>query len=335
MTFKFVTLLLSLLIMVTVAEAENFISFSSYREFCNYAVKIETIKAITELNRAMSEVTLYHGKINLTNAPAKKVAGDLFREDYCYEKTAFILSYDGLTLKNYCFSSSEYEDKDDEQLAEHTLKQLPKSYLQRGLIEGNPMIRNFILQYLSTSESPRPYKSIARALITEDYECLFEDYIKLLNKDLKLKISPEKMDRLLTRAETLREKSRALFIAVMFSDVKAKAPIETLVHQFDRDYPINYFVKLFKSYPPSLLETFTEPFLEGYGDKQGRILEVFINFRDRPEIMKALYLALKSRGKGHFERFYGDVIEAWEKITGIKFTGSIDPYVKWYRENIN
>ena len=112
--------------------------------------------------------------------------------------------------------------------------------------------------------------------------------------------------------------------------------MQTIYHSLEEGYCATYFVRLFKSYPQSYVENFTDFLMEGYGSREvwKTLLRVFTHFTDSGKCLGTLYVSLLCKNNAHFSLIGRDIISAWEKMTGIQYRGDNRAFYEWFHNRI-
>ena len=130
-------------------------------------------------------------------------------------------------------------------------------------------------------------------------------------------------------AKSKTQKCEAHYLSYLFSKYKAPVDAEMVMYCMDSDYPDQFFLDLFQSYPKVLAHSFIKPFREGYGVHFQILLKIFKQMMDDSQIREAMVYALVHRQEGHFQKHQNSIISVWEQLTAIPFNGTIDAYLKW------
>ena len=318
--------------------------FQSYEKFRIFCQKQQSFFMVREANRALAEVRLLHGDINLAGLSPRQVVEELRAKGYFKPPAGSCHDWqmDPLKLSKGTFISACYGELDEAFLKREV--SVSKGYLKRAMLDPSSALRAFTLQYLKEKTKIAPVKFVLRAFLRERNEELLDGYVDLLKTKrfvkaaLKLRKIPRSLQsrihKLNERATSKKEKAQALFLSVMFTEDRPEAEVPIVLYQLDEGYAQTYLIKLFKAYPPKLVEEFTIPFREGYGDKQRELLRIFIHFTDNSAILKALRYGLERRKEAHFSSFEFELIGAWQKMTNIPYHGSIEPFITWYEDQV-
>ncbi len=331
-------------VLTSSALAEDLLSFRTYDELRQYCLKGHSALTIAEANRALAELRLLHGKVSLGNLTPRQLLSELESKGYFRPPAgcAHDWIFDPLTLKDERFLSLKFGELKREEYSVSV--RLPKPLLKRAMLDDLPQVRSFVISYLATQKEIAPVKFVLRAFLREENSELVKGFISLLKAkryvkaSLKLKKVPRslkiRIHKLVEKARTKEEHAQALFLAVMFTKMRPSINIPLIIYQLDEAYAIAYFVKLFRAYPSSIIEEFTVPFREGYGDKHRELLQIFIRFKENKKILSALKYALEHRNEDHFAEMEFAIIGAWQKMTKIRYEGTIRPYIEWYKTKI-
>jgi len=308
-------------------------SYDDFRERCRQLV---SAVVVAEYNRALAEVRLLHGDVDLQNRPARRIAEELVHQGYAHPAPPFEFDWDPLQLDGYTFRSARWNTLPPPTAA---FEDVPVQFVKLGLLDDDPRVRWSVLRHLGSRRSIAPVKLVLRGYLQESHPHLDEAFLRLLATPRYVSAACEltdvptalrdKIRALVDRARTVPERGSALFLAVMFTDLRPPADIPIVVWQFDQDYPVPYFVRLFRRYPASLLEAFVVPFRDGYGDKHAHLLRVFMAFPENPRILDALLDALRRRREGHFAPLQRDIERAWAALTDIPYQGDDGPWLAW------
>ena len=148
------------------------------------------------------------------------------------------------------------------------------------------------------------------------------------------KVFKQRIKDLSENAKTRTEKANALFLNILFSKNLPKLEIRTLMYLMDQDFPREFLVKVFKRYPISFLEEFTEPFMKGYGNQFRTLLYLFERFHSNPTILNALKFALVNRKEHHFVFHQGAILQTWQRMSLLSYKGDDKIYLDWYKSKL-
>ncbi len=332
--------LLTLFLLFSLSLYPSWAADKAFLDFEEHCHRWASSVALAEYNRALSEVRLLHGDIDLKGRSAKEVIIELSKQGYVKKSLYFEYEWDPFALENYTFSSTKFEEL--EPLPEKFFQgRIRGALLKKGLQHPSYRVRWFVLQYLSRKTEVTPLRTVLKAYVHEKKEHLLPYFMSLLVTERFVKAAAKyksyprsvvlRIKRSIRAAQRMDEKAQALFLAVMFTDARPSFEIPVVIYQLEQGYAISYLIRLFRTYPAKWVEEFTVPFREGYGDQHEKLLRIFEHFPQNRKVLAALHFALNNRQKGHFSDIRAKIIGTWQTITGIEYKGSIEPYNAWYK----
>lgn len=312
--------------------------FASWLEFRRHAIETASSRAVGEMNRALAELRLRHGKLRLDMDPAEAVR-QLVAEGYMKLDLPWSQELDpvriveGLRFESLAHGGISASERSVEVGVEN-------AYLKRALLDEDPRLRWFVLAQLRTRPHESPVKFVLRGFLRERRLDLVQSYVQLLKTERfiraaerieKIPGSLEKRIRAYARAaRTPDQRAQALFLAIMFTEHRPEVDLPLLVHSIDMDFAFPYLLRLFKAYPPRWIEAFARPLKMGFGDRHELLMELFTHFQDRYPCMQALAFAFVNRRKRHFALLEPAIVRIWEKMSGLSHEGSDRPFLEWY-----
>ena len=301
---------------------------------------------VKEVNRAVEQLALFHGDSFKPDSldPEVLVAG-LIKKGYVDDGVLILNEVDPLEWHDGRLRSVSYPDAIS---TTHTLEvSFPMKFLSRALYsEEEIYVRLFSLRQIQTRLKEKiPLRALLKGISRERHEFLIEIYVQLLSSSYfyqkipsdAAKKLPESFRKFLKQlaqdAATRPQKARALFLNILLSDFQPVLEIRTLMYCMDHEYPSTFLHRVFQLYPQTYLESFIEPFEKGFGNQFLTLLELFAKSPQNPKILDTLYHALIHREEGHFSFYQSAIIQTWEDMSEISFSGDDTPFRNWYKNN--
>jgi hypothetical protein len=310
----------------------------------SYAQDLDTLRgyakqtilgsALEELNRAVQELGLRHGKSVIPQeAETASLILQLQEKEYLHYPFYRYLS------RPFLYENGSFHYPEGYFVKRYVASNVGKLELIQLLKEKDPDYRLFALQYLEKNPKYPPVVSFLMAFMQETESSFFPYYVKVMktssfyeNRDSFL---PEKLKQsiaslpLSSKEPSLR--AEVIYLQVGFAGLKPKTDTDTFVALFDGDYPLNFMIHAFEQYGKEQLNPFVFPFKNGYGNQWEKLARVFAAFPDNPVTLQALAYALINRDKGHFASFQPVLLQVWEQMTGIQWEGDESPFISWYK----
>jgi hypothetical protein len=293
--------------------------------------------ALEELNRGLSEAELLHGQLSLQGVSAQELMRQLAEGGYLKPEVFIHPVESQIQFKNRKFQILSLPNSDPTSFSLQV--EVSPKMLKTGLLDESAYVRLFTLDYLLHVEKTHPVILVLKGLTFEDHHFLVSRYGELLRSEGFLGKVPKKIPRpllekikeLISHAKSESEIANSIFFAVQYTDLRPKAEIPIIIHMLNSRYPVTFLVHFFKAYPRTLVEKFSVPFKEGYGDKWEILMEIFSHFTDSKILLDALYYSLAHRKEAHFAVFEDKIISTWEKMSKIKFEGDLKPFEVWLK----
>lgn len=316
---------------------------NSYTQFRKAAINWGSNRMTNELNRAILHLKNMHGSsFSPEKANLNKLISEMKTKGYLDDNIFIDLSHDPIQWHSGKIVSISYPVTP--QLTEALNQSFSDEVLIRALHNNeDSYVKLFALHNIDSQISIQPSQTLLiDGLMQEQDKTILHHYVKILKQESTFNLirsdvserSTEdfeaRMRRLALSAQSLSEKADALFINTVFTNyLIPDLDTRILMYCMDHSFARNFLLKVFTNYPQTQLEKFIIPFEKGYGNQFLTLLFLFENFHTNSKILNSLKLALINREQGHFNFHQSAILQAWIRISGIPYTGSNAPYLKW------
>jgi hypothetical protein len=313
---------------------------ASMEELENHARAHCAHLVVAEANRAYAELKMLYNFDAFGERGPKEIIRELQRAGFFHNE-----GYCDLQNIDIVFSDDTFKSASAAGYAALTGPDIPAHLIVKSLKnQENTDLRIFLLWHLQRFqyEGINLTEPLIDALEKEKNADLYPVYAGILQQPhyfsgFSAKSSAKlggALEMAFKGAESQENKGALLFLSFAFSDFRPEM-VETpvIISLIDNNYPFDFILSVFKHYPLSLIEEFTVPFKEGYGDKFEVLLALFARFPESRKCMQSLAYALINRSRRHFAFFQGDIIKTWEELTGLEWQGVETPFIEWYKEN--
>jgi hypothetical protein len=319
---------------------EQRIRFSSYNDFVTWCEKRITAQALAELDRAIAELAIVHGRDFSDSAPVPELLKGLREQGYWQKEVFHDQSLFPLLRVDGKFESAVYGKLQVSDYPLHRVE-LPKKTIQKALIDKKPSLRLFALEYLYENPDGSLALSVLQAFEREDNLKFLPLYVKVLRQEPFWGKTPsavpgsfvQKIKDFYDGSEQLSDKADAVYMALSYTNWQAPVNLDIFLYMVRSKWPLPFVRLVLQDFSDrGFLEFLSGVFEMGSSYDTSYLIDLFSFFPENPVCLKALYTALIKRDNDVFSPFAGQLIEVWEDITGLKYEGDDTVFKNWYAD---